>query len=141
MRDIVSLFRFDNVFVLSVDDKAKVPIGVTAITKQASLTIHVSYEIRLPDHDFVKATKHKLTQSVYAACEIELPSSRADPDIICSGPTYIAIRSGKHDSSTACTYVRDFDLLLGLKEFDKVVKHENTVKPIGMVFGRFHTAF
>ena len=64
MHDIISLSGSD-VFVLSVDGKAKVPIGVTAVTKQAPLTMHVSYEIRLPDHDFVKATKHKLTPSVY----------------------------------------------------------------------------
>ena len=51
--------------------------------------MHVSSEIRLPDHDFVKATKHKLTPSVYAACEIKPLSSRADPKITCSGPTYI----------------------------------------------------
>ena len=86
MRDIVSLFGSD-VFALSVDDKAKVPIGVTAVTKQAPLIMHVSYKIRLPDHDFVKATKHKLTPSVYAACEIKAPSSRADPEITYSGPT------------------------------------------------------
>ena len=48
-------------FVLSVDDKA-----VTAATKQSPLVMHVSYEICLPDHNFVKATKHKLTPSVYA---------------------------------------------------------------------------
>ena len=34
-----------DLFVLSVDDKAKVPIGVTAVTKQAPLTMHFSYEI------------------------------------------------------------------------------------------------
>ena len=85
MRDIVSLFGSDNVFVLSVDDKAKVPIGVTAVTKQAPLIMHVSYETRLPDHDFVKTTKHKLTPSVYAACEIKPPSSRADAKITYSG--------------------------------------------------------
>ena len=70
MRDIVSLFGSDNIFVLSVDEKAKVPIGVTAVTKQVPLIMHVSYEIQLPDHDFVKVTKHTLTPSVYAACEI-----------------------------------------------------------------------
>ena len=64
MRNIISLFGSDNVFVLSVDDKAKVPIGVAAVTKQAPRIMHVSYEIRLPDHDFVKATKHKLTPSI-----------------------------------------------------------------------------
>ena len=134
MRDIVSLSGSDNVFVLSVDNKAKVPISVTAVTKQAPLIMHVSYEIRLPHHDFVKATKHKLTSFVYVACEIKPPSSRADPEITYSGPTYIAIKSGQHDSSTACTHGRDFDQLLGLKEFDKVVKHGNAVKPIGMFF-------
>ena len=40
--DVVSLFASDNVFVLSVGDKAKVPIGVTAVTKQAPLIMHVS---------------------------------------------------------------------------------------------------
>ena len=69
MRDIVSLFESD-IFVLSVDEKAKVPIGVTAVAKQVPLIMHVSYEIQLPDHDFVKVTKHTLTTSVYAACEI-----------------------------------------------------------------------
>ena len=39
---MVSLFVSDNVFVLSVGDKAKVPIGVTAVTKQAPLIMHVS---------------------------------------------------------------------------------------------------
>ena len=42
IRDMVSLFVSDNVFVLPVDDKVKVPIGVTAVTKQAPLIMHVS---------------------------------------------------------------------------------------------------
>ena len=42
MRDIVSLCGSDNVLVLSVNDKAKLPIGVTAVTKQAPLIMHVS---------------------------------------------------------------------------------------------------
>ena len=80
--------------------------------------MHVSYEIQLPDHDFGKATKHKLTPSAFAACEIKPPSSRADPEITYSGPTYIAIRSGKHNSSMAYSHGREFDHLLGLKEFN-----------------------
>ena len=129
-----NLYLIWSVFVLLVDDKAKVPIGVTAVTKQAPLIVHVSYEIPLPDHYFVKATKHKLILAVYAICGIKPPFSWADPEITYSGPTYIMIRNGKHDSGTAYTHVRDFDHLLGLKEFNKVVKHENAVKPIGMSF-------
>ena len=74
-------------FVISVDDNDKVPIGVTAATKEALLVMHVSYEIRLPDHDFVKATKHKLTPSVYTGRKISSPSAWADPEISYSGPT------------------------------------------------------
>ena len=96
MRDTVSLFGSDNAVVLSVDDKTKVPIGVTAVTKKAPLIMHVSYEIQLPDHDFVKSTKHKLAPSVYAACGAKPPSSRVDPEITYFGLTYIAIRSGRN---------------------------------------------
>ena len=73
---------------------------------------------------------YKLTQSVYATFEIKpFFKSRSRNN---SGPTYIAVKSGKHDSSTAYTHGRDFDHLLGLKEFKKAGKHKNAVKPIGM---------
>ena len=120
-------------FVLSVDDKAKVPIGVTAATKQSPLVMHVSYEIRLPDHDIVKATKHKLTPSVYAGCEIRSPSSRGDPEISYSGPTYVAIRSGKHDSSTAYSHGKDFNHVMEMKEFEDLVKIGDVTKPIAII--------
>ena len=58
--------RPDSVFVLSVDDKAKLPIGITAATKQTPLVMHMTYEIRLPAHDFVVATSHKLTPTQWA---------------------------------------------------------------------------
>ena len=83
MRDMISSFG-SNVFVLTVDDKAK-PIGVTAVTKQAPLIMRVNSEI----HDFVKATSHKLKKSVYASCEIKSLSSRAFPEITYSSQTYI----------------------------------------------------
>ena len=81
LQDIVALFG-SSVFVISVDDKAKVLINVTAATKQAQLVMHVSYEIWLPDHDFVKFTKHKLMPSFYAGCEIWSPSAWADPKFL-----------------------------------------------------------
>ena len=117
MKDIASRFGAKNVFVLLFDDKAKVPIGVTAANKQTPLIMHVYYEIHLSDHDFVKATKHKPTPSVYAACEIHSTSSKTAPEISYSGPTNIAIRSGKHDSSTAYSHGLDFDYALELEEF------------------------
>ena len=50
------MFGPDSVLVLSIDDKAKIPIGMGAATKQTPMVMHVTYEIRLPDHDFVVAT-------------------------------------------------------------------------------------
>ena len=59
----------------------KVPIGITAANKQSPLIVHVDYEMCLPDHDFVKSSKHKLTLSVYSACEICTTSSKVALEI------------------------------------------------------------
>ena len=105
LKAVASFFGPENVFVLSVDDKAKVPIGVTAAKYQSPLVMHMTYEIRLPDHYFVKAPKHKLIPSVYGAYEIRSSSSKKEPEISYSGPTFITIRSAmayyKHTASHA----------------------------------------
>ena len=131
---MASLFGTENVFVLSVDDKAEVLIGVTNVAKQSPLVMHVNYEISLPDHDFVKATKHKLTPSGYAACKICATSSKVIPEISYSGPTYIAIRNGMHDSSTTYSDGCNFGYLLELKQFQSVAKVGNEAKPIAIIF-------
>ena len=46
-RDIISLFGSDNVFVFSVDDKAKVPIGVTVVTKQCMWAMKFDYQVMI----------------------------------------------------------------------------------------------
>ena len=129
------MFGRDSVIVLSIDDKAKVPIGITAAIKQAPMVMHMIYEIRLPDYDFIVATSHKLTPSVYADCEITRSSSKSDFNIY-GGPMHIIIRSGKHDSSTAYTHGRDFDQLLTPNEFGTagVTKKNGQVKPIVISF-------
>ena len=49
-----------------------------------------------------------------------------------SGPTYIAIRSGKHSSSSAFAHALDFERLLELEEFDDITKddRDKVIKPI-----------
>ena len=54
MKCIASHFGKDVVFAVSIDDKAKVPIGITAAKLQAPPVMHMEYQARLPDHDFVK---------------------------------------------------------------------------------------
>ena len=54
IRDLESLASFlgsSQVFFLSQDDKATVPIGITAANKQRSVLMSLKYKITLPDHD------------------------------------------------------------------------------------------
>ena len=85
LQDIATLFEPESVFVVSIDDKAKVPLEITAASHQAPLVMHMEYEVRLPDHDFVVASKHKLVPSVYAVCEIQTTSARSQPEISHTG--------------------------------------------------------
>ncbi len=46
------------------------------------------------DHDWTVAPKHQLTASLYEACLLS-----EDGDLDYSGPTYVAIRSTKHNKT------------------------------------------
>lgn len=131
LETVASILGPDSVSFLSQDDKARVPIGLTAANKQAPLLMHVEYKVSLPDHDFIIAARHKLIPSVYALCEVK-PNEMGRPEAVSySGPTYIAIRSGKHSSSTATSHAQDLDTLLTLEPFLKIMKNEDgKVKPV-----------
>lgn len=106
---MASLFGSKSVFFLSQDDKARVPLGLAAAKKQSPILMHLQYRVQLPDHDWVVAERHKLTPSVYAGLDLSKGT------VSYSGPTYIAVRSGKHDSSTASTHAFDFEKLVNLQ--------------------------
>ncbi|CAF2310322.1 unnamed protein product [Rotaria sp. Silwood2] len=129
IKDLAGIFGNDVIFFLSQDDKCKVPIGLPAAKIQAPMLMHLDYRVRLPDHDWTVAPRHQLTPSVYAACMMNDNS-----DVGYSGPTYIAIRSAKHDRSDASSHACDFDRLVGLKEFDKSARdYTGHVKPIVII--------
>ena len=87
--------------------------------------MHLDYKVSLPDHDWVIATKHKLIPSVYAPLLID------DDKVKYSGPTYIAIRSGKHDSSSATTHNDDLRSLFQYEPFHSFTRNgRGDVKPI-----------
>jgi hypothetical protein len=134
MEELASVLGPQEVCFISQDDKARVPIGITAANKQAPLLMHLEYRVTLPDHDWVVASGHKLIPSVYAGIiisENNIGNSRA---VSYSGPTFIAIRSGKHSSSTALSHALDFGQLLEKPEFDVVTKtHHGHIKPIMML--------
>ena len=94
LRNFAEVMGPDVCFVVSQDDKARVHLGLPAATKQAPILMHLDYRIRLPDHDYVVAPRHKLIPSVYAGLAFD------GDKLSYSGPTYVAIRSGKHEKST-----------------------------------------
>ena len=95
-QDLVKIFGKEAVTYMSIDDKVRVPISLTAVTKQAPLMMDLDYRVKLPDHDFVKGSGHKLIPSVFPHCLIDH-----------EGPKNIRIRSGKPDSSTARSHYQD----------------------------------
>ena len=73
--------------------------------------MHLEYKVRLPDHQYVVASRHSLKPSVYASCIID-PLLVGTPSAVkYVGPTAIRVRSCKHDKSTSRTHLVD---LLGL---------------------------
>ena len=66
LEELVTILGPAEVTFHSHDDKAKVPIELTAANKQAPMLMHMEYQVTLPDHDFVVAPKHKLIPSSLA---------------------------------------------------------------------------
>lgn len=128
---LVSVLGSKQVFYVSQDDKASVPLGIMSAKKLAPMMMHLEYTVRLPDHDFVVAPAHKLKPSVYAACEVKDGQLGDYKAVTYSGPTYVAIRSGKHSSSTATSHAADFRTLLELPEFKNFTfGPDGKIKPI-----------
>lgn len=129
--EVASLLGPNETFFVSQDDKARVPIGLTGANKQSPFCMHVEYRVSLPDHDWVVAAKHKLIPSVYAGIKFQSGGMGSPAAVGYSGPTYIAIRSGKHASSTAYAHGLDFERVLQLPEFGDLSKtSDGVVKPI-----------
>lgn len=134
LESLASLLGPKEVFFLSQDDKARIPLGISAANKQSAILMHMEYKVTLPDHDWVKASKHKLIPSVYAGITIK-ENGMGNPDAVTySGPTFIAIRSGKHSSSTAETHAKDIDDIFQMDLFESICKTEaDLIKPIFMI--------
>ena len=55
-------------------------------------------------------------------------------EISYSFPTFIAMRSGKHDSSTVYTHGYDFQACVEMEEFNTSLKVNDNLKPIAFLF-------
>ena len=106
---IASIFGPDECMVISLDNKANVKLGVVAANKQTAMCMHMDYQVRLPNHDFVVGAKHTLTPSVYAFLTVLSDRIGRQDAVTYTGPTVVRIRSGKHDTADSETH--RFDLL------------------------------
>jgi hypothetical protein len=131
LKDLAGIFGHSTVFALSQDDKARVAMGLPAANKQAPILMHLEYKVTLPDHDYVIAPKHKLIPSVYAGLTFNKLG-----ELSYSGPTYISVRSGKHDKSTAQSHSEDLRKLVNTESFRELAKvfGSETYKPIFIIF-------
>ena len=124
LKDLAVIMGPGTVFFVSQDDKARVPLGLPAAGKQAPILMNLEYRVSLPDHDWAVGPRHKLIPSVYAACKVGTET------VGYSGPTYISVRSGKHDSSTSASHAADFRSLLRMPAFADSALHQDALKPI-----------
>lgn len=131
LKELAAILGNDQVLILSQDDKAKVPIGIPAASKQQAIMMNVEYRIKLPDHSFPVASGYKLIPSVYMALAVG-NNLGEKTTIETAGPTYIAIRSAKYAGSSSQTHQSDFNRLLTLEEFKKNIrsKSDDYVKPV-----------
>ena len=91
----------------SQDDQAKVPIWMTATSKQAPMFLHMEYQVTLPNHDFVVAAKSKLIPSVIVDMKFVKSKDLTNDVVTYSGATYIGIRSAKHSASSTFAHFED----------------------------------
>ena len=117
MEEIAAILGPEEVTFHSIDDKAKVPIGITAAKKQTPLLMHMKYQVTSPDHDFVIGSKHKLISLVIGDMKVVKNKDLGNDSVSCSGPTYVAIRSSKHSGSLAFDQLRDIKKVRYLPEF------------------------
>lgn len=143
INDLAGTFGNECVFYLIQDRKASVRIGRPSARGHSPFITHLDYQTSTANSTPVPASVPcqlkpmyvmKIRDispsfsfsSVYASCFIE------DTGLITNaGPTYISIRSAKHDPFTLESEDLDFDCVVKLKEFEKTARnHVGAIKPI-----------
>lgn len=130
--ELCTFIGSQNTMLFSPDDKARVALGIAAASKEQPILMSTEYRVRLPDHDWVVAKKHKLIPSVYVFLTIsDEHIGDSSNGIKNSGPTYISIRSGKHHSSNAHSHASNLRDIINDARFDSYTKTlRGIVKPI-----------
>ena len=77
----------------------------------------MEYQVALPDHDFVVASKHKFIPSVTGDMKLAKSKDLTNDAVTYSGATYIGIRSAKHSASSAFAHFQDMVRVRSLPDF------------------------
>ena len=114
------------------DDKARVPMGIPAASKQTKMMMTMEEPVTLPDHDYVVADRHKIIPAVtgYRVIENEIDFTGKAAGIKYYGPIYVANKSGKHDISDAWSHGIDILRTFELENFKRILFRAGQLKPI-----------
>ena len=102
----------------SQDDKAEVPIGHRAASKEAPLLMYMKYKVTLLDHNYVIAPQHKLILSVISDTCVQEKNFSGDV-LTYSGPTYCAIQSAKHSGASVYHHLQGMKCIWSLDIFNE----------------------
>ena len=64
MEELIGLLGPGDITFYFQDNKAKVLMGLTGVSKQAPLLMHIDYKVTLPDQAYVIVAQYKLISSV-----------------------------------------------------------------------------
>ena len=70
-KELACLFVTQNVFFLSQDNKASVPLNIPVSKKQTATLMQLECKVLLPDYDLAIEERHKVIPLLYAACCIK----------------------------------------------------------------------
>ncbi|CAF1119590.1 unnamed protein product [Adineta steineri] len=127
VKDLAGTFGNDCVFYIVQDNKASIRIGRPAARGHSPLIMRLDYQMSTVNSSPIpSSTPYQLKPTVYASCIIDELGAVTN-----SGPTYVSIRSMKHDRTNIDCEENDFDTIVKLKEFEKTARnHIGEVKPI-----------
>ncbi|GBB92223.1 hypothetical protein RclHR1_19880003 [Rhizophagus clarus] len=113
-----------DIMLISQDDKAKVPLGMAAIGQTFKAIQTINEFVSVPDHDFPKASKHKLIPSVYLLIN---PSNSNNS--LCSSKVQIFIRLEYFLGTSCKTHMVDLMSITKEEPFHEFTHNEDSVKP------------
>ncbi|CAG8756326.1 10656_t:CDS:1 [Cetraspora pellucida] len=102
-----------------------IPLGITAIGKTFHAVQNLKEPIMLPDHDFPIAIHYKLILSIYM-----LMNPKNNNNTLYNRQLAIFIHSQYHGGTSSASHIEDLKSLTQNNLLNKILKLENTIKPI-----------